>query len=63
MRFGVIGMPRVIDSQPVGGRGGSVQSSAMRVCKTEHSHSDGIYVGDFAGCPEKLPSHLSHGRT
>ena len=38
------------------GRGNkSGQASAVRVSKTNHSRSDGIYAVDFSGCPEKLP--------
>ncbi len=33
----------------------SGQASAVRVSKTNHSRSDGIYAVNFSGCPEKLP--------
>ena len=33
----------------------SGQASAVRVSKTNHSRSDGIYAVDFSGYPEKLP--------
>jgi hypothetical protein len=40
----------------------SGQASAVRVSKTNHFLSDGIYVVDFAGCPEKLPRPCSEDR-